>query len=100
MNTKTLEKLFEGIDRLKKWIDKFQSNGLTIVTLNNKRGLINEKGEEIAECKYNELAEFDSDGLAEVKIGNKWGLINERGEWVETISRPKDYQKWIRPTVS
>ena len=55
-------------------------NGLIQVTLNDKLGFINEKGEEIIPCKYDIARDFASNGLAAVRVDGKFGYINEKGE--------------------
>jgi len=46
-----------------------------------KYGFINTKGEQIIECKFDEVYRF-SEGLAKVKKDSKWGYINTKGEQV------------------
>lgn len=54
--------------------------GLSIVSLNKKVFIINEKGREIKALKYNELGFGYKSGLVfHVAIDNKWGLIDEKG---------------------
>lgn len=60
------------------------------VKLNNKIGIINDKGILIVQPKYQEIKDFVSGyGLASVKINGKYGMIN--GEGVEIIKPIYDY---------
>ena len=61
------------------WQDCFIYNGFVKVKLDGKYGFINEDGEEIISCKY-EDADDSSDGLARVQSAEGWGFVNENGE--------------------
>ena len=61
------------------WRDDFIFNGLVKVKLDGKYGFINEDGEEIIPCKYEDADAF-SDGLARVQSAEGWGFVNENGE--------------------
>ena len=61
------------------WQDCFIYNGFVKVKLDGKYGFINEDGEEIISCKYEDADAF-SDGLAKVKSVEGWGFVNENGE--------------------
>ena len=56
-------------------------DGYAIVSLNNKFGYINIKGETIVECKYDEAMSF-SEGLAVVVENDRMGYINMKGDVV------------------
>ncbi|PZM86698.1 MAG: hypothetical protein DLD55_05000, partial [candidate division SR1 bacterium] len=61
-------------------------DGYAMVRIGEKRGFINEQGEEICEIKYDEIEYngvwYFKNGYARVRIGEKRGFINERGEEV------------------
>ena len=61
------------------WQDCFIYNGFVKVKLDGKYGFINEDGEEIISCKYEDADAF-SDGVAKVKSAEGWGFVNEDGE--------------------
>ena len=65
----------------------FDKNGLAIVRLNNKYGMINEKNEVIIPIIYDNVYYFQSNGLAKVKVklNNKYGIINEKNEIIIPI---------------
>lgn len=44
-----------------------------------KWGLINKKGKQLIEAKYDDIDAF-SQGLAAVKLGGKWGFVNKKGK--------------------
>ncbi len=46
---------------------------------NSKYGLVNNEGQEIVSCKFDD-AEFFSEGFAAVKRDKKWGFINTLGD--------------------
>ena len=54
------------------------SEGLALVQLNNKYGIIDKNGKEICPYKYDYALGF-SEGLAQVRLNEKWGLINYQG---------------------
>ncbi|MCL1866216.1 MAG: WG repeat-containing protein [Oscillospiraceae bacterium] len=62
------------------WIKNF-SEGLAVVQVKNKQGVINKSNEEVVPPKYNWIENF-SEGLAVVFDGSKFGVINEFGEEV------------------
>ena len=59
----------------------FFSDGLAVVSQDNKCGYINTKGELIIPCKYDEAWPFH-EGMAKVMEGGKFGFINCKGELV------------------
>ena len=61
------------------WQDCFIYNGFVKVKLDGKYGFINEDGEEIISCKYEDADAF-SDGLARVQSKEGWGFVNKDGE--------------------
>ncbi len=50
--------------------------------LGDKWGLMDNKGNIIAQAKFDHLNSF-SEGLAAIRIGDKWGYINKKGEVIE-----------------
>ena len=54
-------------------------NGFVIFKKNEKYGVLNNKGEEIIECKYDKIKEH-KDGLFAVKSKEKWGFLNSKNE--------------------
>ena len=61
------------------WQDDFIHNGFVKVKLDGKYGFINEDGEEIVPCKYDDASNFWG-GFASVKTKGLWGFVNENGE--------------------
>lgn len=57
------------------------NEGLAIIRLDGKLGLVNEKGEEFILPKYNNMYNFNN-GLAPVLANGKWGFVNDKGEEV------------------
>ena len=57
------------------WQDCFIYNGFVKVKLDGKYGFINEDGEEIISCQYEDADAF-SDGVAKVKSAEGWGFVN------------------------
>jgi len=55
--------------------------GLAVVTLNGKRGFIDETGREVIAPRYEDAGIF-SEGLAAVKQDGKWGYIDKQGREV------------------
>jgi len=54
-------------------------NGLIIVMLNDKWGLMNKDNEEIIPCIYDHIFKFE-EGIAPVSLNGKMGFINTKGE--------------------
>ena len=61
------------------WQDDFIFNGLIKVRLDGKYGFINEDGEEIIPCKYEDADNFP-EGLTKVKSAEGWGFVNKNGK--------------------
>lgn len=61
------------------------SDGLASVSLKNKWGFVNEKGEVVIPLIYDAVRDF-SGGLAVFKLNDKWGFINTKGEQVVPMS--------------
>ena len=65
------------------WCNDFY-DGVAWVIGDNGAGLVNNKGKEVAPCKYDldiiTNQPFFYDGLAKVKLDEKWGFINKDGE--------------------
>ena len=76
------------------WQDDFIFNGLIKVRLDGKYGFINEDGEEIIPCKY-EDADVFSDGLAKVKSAEGWGFVNENGEEIVACKYEEAHAFWL-----
>ena len=62
-------------------VDKFFSDGLAPVSLNNKWGFIDKTGKEVIPCVYNEVANF-SEGFVFVKTESGWGMVDKTGDEV------------------
>ena len=63
----------------------FDDWGNCAAKLNEKWGIINEKGEWRIKPIYDEIkgaAGYIYDGDLEAKLNSKWGLINQKGEWI------------------
>ena len=43
---------------------------------------INEKGDEVIPCKFDDARPFESNGFANVEVDGKSGVINTTGEFV------------------
>ena len=55
------------------------NEGFAAVQKDGKWGYINTKGEQIVECKFDNVSLFD-EGFARVQKDGKWGYINTKGE--------------------
>ena len=64
------------------------SEGLAIVVLNYKYGVINKSGTLVIPCKYDGVYSF-REGLASVCLNEKWGFIDKSG--TEAIPCKYDY---------
>lgn len=53
--------------------------GIAIVFLNGKNGIINNKGKEICDIKYDDINCFDY-GYTLLSLNNKFSYINEKGK--------------------
>ena len=76
------------------WQDCFIYNGFVKVKLDGKYGFINEDGEEIISCKYEDADAF-SDGLAKVKSVEGWGFVNENGEEIISCKYEEADKFWF-----
>jgi hypothetical protein len=56
-------------------------DGIAIVVYNNKKGFINNKGQEFISCIYSDASQF-CNGMAAVAFAGKYGYINKKGEWL------------------
>ena len=66
----------------------FTENGLAEVEKDGKWGYIDEKGEEVISCQYDDVGSFTENGLAAVQKGDTWSYIDTTGE--EVISLPEE----------
>lgn len=88
MNYLDIEKKKKEI--LNEFKEKYDSlsifrEGIAISKLNGKYGFVNEDGEEISECIYDEVDRFDYKffpAKAPVKLDCKWGYINKLGKTI------------------
>lgn len=55
-------------------------DGVAVVSLNDKKGLINTKGDYVIDCIYQEIRTTNNQSLLPFKNDNKWGYLNEKGE--------------------
>lgn len=62
------------------WVLEF-SDGLAVVSKNDKVGFINTNGKMVVPLQYDDANSF-SEGLASVKVGDKWGFIDKAGKLV------------------
>ena len=58
------------------------SEGLAVVKLDGKWGMINEKGEEVVPCKYDLIVWRNGNDVMEVVLDGKWGLLDKEGREV------------------
>ncbi len=63
------------------WQDDEFYDGFAKVELDEKTGFVNEDGEEVVPCKYDNAWNF-SEGFACVETEDLWGFVNENGEEV------------------
>ncbi|UBF30064.1 WG repeat-containing protein (plasmid) [Kovacikia minuta CCNUW1] len=62
------------------WVERFAKNGLAIVRVGTKYGLINRNGQYVLQPKYESISEF-TDGIAQVTLNEKISfLVNESGK--------------------
>lgn len=54
-------------------------NGLAVIKLKGKKGLIDEKGHQVTSAKYDAVFPFSS-GLAKVSVDGKFGYIDRKGK--------------------
>jgi len=59
----------------------FEQDGLCIISIDGKRGMVNRLNELVIPLKYDGLMPF-SEGLAAFKLDNKWGFLNYNSEIV------------------
>jgi WG containing repeat len=64
------------------FIEDIYGHGLIRVKLNDKWGLIDEKGKEIIPMKYQTVSQFFTFGWASVQLNNKWGFVDTTGKEV------------------
>ena len=69
--------------------DIFCNNDYSFVTLNNKKGVIDNKGKLIVEIKYDDIEPMEIGCLSKVRIGDKFGYIDHNGK--EVIESKYDY---------
>lgn len=75
-------------DELKEKYDSVyvaEDDGLRIVSLNGKKGLIDKSGNEKLPLQYDEISELLEDEVRIVKLNGKKGLLRKNGE--ELIAR-------------
>lgn len=63
-------------------IDKTQSYQLARVKKDGKYGFIDDAGNHITECIFQDAFEFWDIGYAGVKLNNKWSIIDHTGKFV------------------
>ena len=84
------EPILDGLGRL-----VYGGEKVTSASLGGKVGIINvEKGQWLAEAKFDEISEFNDQGLATVKLNGKFGLINNEGK---LIIEPQFHQLQAEP---
>ena len=62
------------------YVDYFYE-GIALVELNDKWGVVDKTGREICPCKYDSIGKFEV-GFAQVRLNGKWGYIDETGREV------------------
>lgn len=81
-------------------LDLFDNNTYK-VRKDNRVGLLNEKGEIIFHCQFDDIGYY-IDGFAKIKIANSWGVVNTIGRIIipficDSISVPENSE--IRATI-
>ena len=82
MNTKTLEKLFEGIDRLKKRSEIKELIVRTLLKETDNTEFADAEVRRRLEREFDFVDAFQSNGLAKVKLNNKWGIVDKDGNYI------------------
>ena len=59
-------------------------NGVAVVKIRKKYGIINSEGKEISAIKYDEVNNYKN-GLIEVRLGKKYGVLNSLGKEIIPI---------------
>ncbi len=59
-----------------------QLSGYFIVTIDDKKGLLDDTGKEILPVEYDSIYRFSKAGFAKVQKNGKWGFVNGKGELV------------------
>ena len=78
----------------KKNTEVFPKNTLFLTKQNGKYGYINNKGEIVVECQYDDATEQNEYGFVSVNKGGKWGSLNKEGKVVaETSNDLKNNEK-------
>ena len=60
----------------------FASDGLALVRLGDKWGLIDKAGKQVLECRYDEIKHFPEANCAALRVGDNWGLADGLGKVV------------------
>ncbi len=56
---------------------------MAAVRLGGQWGFVNEAGQEVVPCRYDEVRDFEVGGtLAAVRLGGQWGFVNKAGQEV------------------
>ena len=62
----------------------FFCEGLARVSIADKWGFINNKGNEVTKPKYDDVVDF-SEGIAPVREGDSWYIIDKKGKVLRKI---------------
>jgi hypothetical protein len=54
------------------------SNGVAIVSIDGKFGVVDESGQELIPCQYDDAEKFSASTMA-VKLDGKWGFVRIKG---------------------
>lgn len=60
----------------------FASDGLALVRLGDKWGLVDKSGKQVLECRYDEIKHFPEANCAALRAGDNWGLADGSGKVV------------------
>lgn len=85
-----MEKGKRGTDAPWQWVANprfdealpFASDGLALVRLGDKWGMVDKSGKQVLECRYDEVKHFPEANCAALRIGDKWGLADAKGKIV------------------
>lgn len=59
---------------------EFSENGLAVVCMDGKFGVIDRYGNRVAKTEYNDIQDFDDTGYTIVQKNGKYGIMNAKGK--------------------
>ncbi|RVU35623.1 WG repeat-containing protein [Rheinheimera riviphila] len=74
-------------------------NGMTVVTMQGKQGIINEAGEWLFKPEYEEMRVGTLD-YASAKKGEKWGVVDRNANWVLPPETENSSYEWAHYEVA